>query len=79
MIVVRGEATERRGLLVQFHEEDLQELRAALDAYEQSIHLDNGRAMVQDGSAAIARPVPEWCRRLDTAALARINDNRRSP
>lgn len=74
MRVVTGEATERRGLLVQFHEEDLRELKEALDALEQAVHLENARDL-NYGS----RRLPEWARRLDAAIVAKLNDNRRLP
>ncbi len=66
MIVVTGEATERRGLLVQFHEEDLRELKEALDALEHQVHLNQ-----------LPGRFPEWARRLDAAVVAKLNDNRR--
>lgn len=68
MIVVTGEATERRGLLVQFHEEDLRELKEALDALEHQVRLNR-----------LPGWFPEWARRLDAAVVAKLNDNRRFP
>jgi len=62
MHIVVGEATERRGLLVQFHEEDLYELQRAIDLYEKY-------------GPTISK-VPEWMRRLDAAIVAKRNDNR---
>lgn len=77
MIVVTGGATERRGLLVQFHEEDLRELKEALDALEQGIHLDNAHDL--NRGAPISKRFPEWARRLEAAIVAKLNDNRRFP
>lgn len=77
MRVVTKESTERRGLLVQFHEEDLRELREALDALEQVIRREND---IDLSCGAIgSRKVPEWARRLDAAIVAKLNDNRRFP
>jgi hypothetical protein len=69
MIVVTGEATERRGLLVQFHEEDLRELQMALDLFMK----------YEPMGVLRTKQVPEWVYRLDAAVVAKLNDNRRSP
>lgn len=67
MQIITGEAVERRGLLVQFHEEDLVELQQALNLF------------MKYEPAAILRTeqVPEWVYRLDAAIVAKLNDNRR--
>ena len=69
MNVITGEAVERRGLLVQFHEEDLVELQQALNLF-----------MSYEPMAILrTKPVPEWVYRLDAAIVAKRNDNRRFP
>lgn len=72
MQIVTSEAVERRGLLVQFHEEDLLELQQALNLF-MSFDLARSTCVLRTEQA------PEWAYRLDAAVVAKLNDNRRFP